>query len=148
MSTHQVTLKPISEVAGFLKNLLPATIPDAYALKPIFENVASEEKICNGVIAFRDFLHLVFDRLISDGHLYAKPPKKPSSMTDYPFLGNVSQLLFEIGYHSKLIENVNSLLITELPSCSAPNPKIPASKQIECLRFLTLCGFVFNGNIP
>jgi hypothetical protein len=147
MSTHQVTLRPISEVAAFLKELLPAAIPDAYALKPIFENVASEEKICNGVIAFKNFLHLFFDRLISDGHLYAKPPKKPRSMTDYPFLGNVSQLLFEIGYYSKLIENGNALLITKLPSCSAPNPKIPASKQVECLRFLTLCGFVFDGNI-
>lgn len=36
-------------------------------------------------------------------------------------------------------------MITEIPSFTAPKPKIPVSKQIECLRFLALCGFVFTG---
>jgi hypothetical protein len=76
MSTyHEVTIKPISEVAEFLKKLIPANIPETYALKPIFENLASEVDIRNGVVAFRDFLYLFFDCLISNGHLYAKPPK-------------------------------------------------------------------------
>jgi len=152
MSTHQLTLKPISEVAEFLKNLIPANIPDTYALEPIFENVASEENTRSGVIAFRDFLHLFFDRLISDGHLFATPPKKPSSMTDYPFLHNITNLLVDIGYHSKLTESGDSLWITEIPSCTAfidengkkKNPKISDSNMIECLRFLSLCGFVFT----
>lgn len=156
MSIHHggtVALKPISEVAKFQKNLIPANIPEAYALKPIFENIASEENIRNGVIAFRDFIYLFFDRLISDGHLFAKAPKKPKSMTDYPFLHNVTNLLVDIGYHSKLAENGNSLLITEIPLFTASvdengkrtKPKIPASNQIECLRFLALCGFDFTG---
>ncbi|WMM26010.1 hypothetical protein RBU61_04875 [Tissierella sp. MB52-C2] len=156
MSIHHggtVALKPISEVAKFQKNLIPANIPEVYALKPIFENVAREENIRNGVIAFRDFIYLFFDRLISDGHLFAKPPKKPKSMTDYPFLHNVTNLLVDIGYHSKLAENGDSLLITEIPLFTASvdengkrtKPKIPASNQIECLRFLALCGFDFTG---
>lgn len=156
MSTHHseaITLKPISEVAKYKRNLIPANIPKEYALKPMFENIASEENIRNGVISFRDFLYLFFDRLISDGHLYAKPPKKPSNMTDYPFLHNITNLLVDIGYHGKLAESGESLLITEIPSCTASiddngkkrSPKIPASSQIECLRFLTLCGFVFTG---
>jgi len=156
MSTHHggtVTLKPISEMAKYIKNLIPANIPETYALKPMFENVASEENIRNGVIAFRDFMYLFCDRLISDGHLYAKPPKNPSNMADYPFLHNTTNLLVEIGYHSKLAESGESLLITELPSCTAAidekgkkkSPKIPFSNLIECLRFLTLCGFAFTG---
>lgn len=67
----------------------------------MFENVASEENIRNGVIAFRDFVYLFCDRLISDGHLYAKP-QKTKNPTDYPFLHNVNHLLIDIGNHSKL----------------------------------------------
>lgn len=148
-----VILKPISEVAKFQKNLITPNIPEAYVLKPMFENVASEVDIRAGVIAFRDFLYLFCDRLISDGHLYAKPPKKPSSMADYPFLYNITNLLVDIGYHSKLAESGGSLQITGLPLCTAYidnngkkiQPKISASSQLECLRFLTLCGFVFTG---
>ena len=144
MSTHhEVIIKPISEVAEFLKNLIPANISEIYALKPRFEHLASEEDIRNGVVAFRNFLYVFFDRLISDGHLYAKPPKNPSSMTDYPFLSNAACLLVEIGYHSKLAESGESLIITEIPSCTAfidengkrKSPNISAVNMIECLRF-------------
>jgi len=81
---------------------------------------------------------------MTDGHLFAKPPKKPSSMADYPFLYNVTNLLVDIGYHGKLSESGDSLLIDELPLCAPPKPKIPASAQADCKRFLTLCGFVFD----
>jgi len=155
MSTHggPVTLKPISEVAKFQKNLVPANIPETYTLKPRFESVASDENIRKGVIAFKDFLYIFFDRLILDGLLYAKPPKNPSGIADYPFLHNMTNLLVDMGYHSKLAESGDWLLITEMPSCTASidengkkrSPKIPVSGQIECLRFLTLCGFVFTG---
>jgi len=148
-----LTVKPISQVAKFLKNLIPANIPKTYALKPMFENISTETNIRNGVVAFRDFLYLFCDRLISDGHLYAKAPKKPSSMADYPFLHNISNLLVDIGYHGSLAERGDSLLVTRLPLCTPSidkngkktSPKISPSSQIECLRFLTLCGFVFTG---
>jgi hypothetical protein len=153
MSTHQVVLKPISEVAKFQKNLIPADIPETYALKPIIKKVASEKNIQNGVIAFRSFVYSLCDRLILEGHLYAKPPKKPANMTDYPFLHNITNLLVDIGYHGKLAKSGDSLLITKIPICTASidengkkrSPKISGSDLIECLRFLTLCGFVFAG---
>jgi len=140
-----VTLKPIGEVAQYLKNLIPADIPGSYTLKPALENVASADNIRNGVLAFRDFLYLMCDRLISDGHLYAKPPKKPKTVDDYPFIPYVANLLVEMGYHGILSDNGGTLLINELPSCAGPKPKIPPSSQAECLRFLTLSGFVFTG---
>ncbi len=36
-------------------------------------------------------------------------------------------------------------MITEIPSFTAPKPKIPVFKQIEGLRVLALRGFVFSG---
>ncbi len=147
MSTNHgdaVMQKPISEYAAYVTSLIPANIPDAYALKSMFENVASEESIRIGVVAFRDFLYLFCDRLISDGHLYTKP-QKTKNPTDYPFLNNINHLLIDIGYNSKLNESGESLLIAEIPSFTAPKPKIPVSKQMECLQFLVLCGFAFTG---
>ena len=136
--------KPISEYAKYIKNLIPVNIPETYALKPMFENVARAENIYSGVIAFRNFLYLFCDRLISDGDLYAKPQKR-SNPEDYPFLNNINHLLIDIGYHGKLAESGDSLLITEIPLFTASKPKISAPKQMECLRFLALCGFVFTG---
>ena len=146
----EIILKPISEVAKFQKNLIPINIPDFYALKPMPEEFASKACIRKGIIAFRDFLLLFFDRLIFEGHLYAKSPKKPSSMNDYPFLHNITNLLVDIGYYGKLNEKGNSLLVKEIPSCKIievngkkKNAKISNSSFSDCLRFLALCGFTF-----
>lgn len=70
-----IAQKPISEMAKYIKTLIPANIPENYALKPMFISIAHEENIRKGVVAFRDFLLLFCDRLISDGHLYVKLKK-------------------------------------------------------------------------
>jgi len=155
MSTQHggvVNLKPISEVAKFLKSLIPVNIPETYAIKPMFEKNAKAEDIRDGVKAFRDFLFLLCDNLILHGPLYAKPPKNPKSIDDYPFLHYLTNLLVDIGYYGIPAKSGGSLLITEMPLFAASTdekgkkrgPKIPATSQIECLRFLTLCGFVFT----
>ena len=153
MGTHEVKLKPISDVARYLKNLISARIPETYTLKPVFNSVADEAQIRSGVIAFRDFLYVLCDRLISDGSTYAKPPKTPANMKDYPFLHYLTNLLVDLGYHGKLADNNDSLLIHEIPLCTATidengkktAPKIPAAGLADCIQFLSLCGFVFTG---
>ena len=139
-----VIQKPISEYAKYLKSLIPANIPEAFSLRPMFERVAGEEEIRKGVIAFRDFLYILCDRLISGGYSHARP-QKTSNPTDYPFLHNINHLLIDVGYHGRQAESGESLLLTEVPSFSVPRPKIPGSKQMECLRFLSLCGLRFMG---
>jgi len=159
-----ITIKPIKEVAAYRKNLIPANIPETYALKPMFEDIASDENIRKGIVAFRDFLYLFCDCLATGGHEFAKPPKKPKSIDDYPFLHNITNLLVEIGFHGKLAGRIDSadfelacysydaLIVTKIPSCTATidengkrkPPKISASSAMECLRFLTFCGFVFK----
>ncbi len=149
-----ITLKPINEIAEYIKNMIPANIPETYTLKARFANVADEENIRKGVAAFRDFLYLFCDRLISEGDLYFKLPQNPKSNKDYPFLYNIADLLADIGYYGHLAKNGDSILITELPSFTATVdengkrklPKNSAAKLKECVHFLTLCGFVFTGN--
>jgi hypothetical protein len=153
MDTHQAALKPIGEVSEYKRNLIPVNIPGTYTLKPEFKSIASEDTIRDGVVAFRDFLFIFFERLMTDGQSYAKPPNKPGGMADYPFLNNISNLLVDMGYYGKLNDNEQTLSIAEMPLCRASvdgngkkkPPKIPVSGQIECLRFLTLCGFSFPG---
>ncbi len=148
-----VTQKPISETAKSIKNRIPAHIPETYGLKPRFQNVASQENIRRGVIAFRDFLYLFFDRLILDGDTYVQLQKNPKSATDYPFLYQIADLLSDIGYHGQLTKSGDVLRITKLPSFIAAadengktrKAKNPVSKLAEYLRFLTLCGFSFTG---
>lgn len=148
-----VSLKPISEMAKYIKNLIPAHIPETYDLKPMLKNIGSEEDIRKGVIAYRDFLYSFCDRLISEGHLYVKLPKNPKNQADYPFLQSVTDLLADIGYYGKLSENSQSLLVTEIPSYSASidrkgnikKPKNSGSMLLDCMRFLALCGFDFTG---
>ena len=145
MSTNHgetVMQKPISEIAEYIKNVLPANIPETYGLKPMFENIGEEENIRKGVAAFRDFLYLFCDRLISDGHLFVAP-KKTKNPSDYPFLHNINNLLVDMGYYGRLNENV--LMIDGIPLFTSQKPKITGPKIMECLRFLALCGFVFKG---
>ncbi len=153
MSHGPVIQKPINELAKQFRNLIPANIPEGYTVKSMFEDIASQENIRKGVIAYRDFLYLFCDRLISDGDLYFKLQKKPKNDTDYPFVYIITDLLSDIGYHSVLAEDGASLLVTKIPSFTASidengnikKAKNAASMLMECLRFLTICGFNFNG---
>ena len=147
-----VVLKSIEEVAKFQRDLIPVCIPEDYLLKPLFTDLSDDNDIRAGVVAFRDFLLVFCGRLISDGHIYAKPPNKPASVSDYPFLGNVTNILVEIGYYGKLSKSGDSLSVSKLPSCTSvidekgkkKSPKINGVGLIESLRFLSLCGFVFT----
>ncbi len=107
----------ISDMAKYIKNIIPSNIPETYTLKAMFEHVSGEENIRNGILAFRNILYLVCDRLIADGSLYDKPGKStqnndshPSLPVSYPFLNNIKSILFNIGYHGELMENGESSL--------------------------------------
>jgi len=136
--------KPIAEYAKYMKTLIPININDSYKMKSKFYVVADEESIRTGIIAFRDFLLLFCDRLVSDGYLFVKP-KITDNPTSYQLLHNLNQILIFFGYYGTFNESKSSLLVIEMPSSTSTNSKISVSQIIECLRFLCLCGFVFNG---
>ena len=109
----------------------------------MFGNISNEENIREGVLAFRNFLYQLCDILIAEGDSYDNHKKIAHVFDDrvsisvyYPFLHNVKCLLLNIGFHSVLTENAQSLTIGN----NIFNTKIPVSKSIECLRFLTDCG--------
>ncbi len=101
-----IVLKPINDIAQLIKNLIPTNVPDYYAIKPRFYSIASEEAIRNGVIAYRNFLFLFYDRLSSDGHLYVKLPKKPK----------ISEIKLEILYPSSpsLLIGLKAMAIADI----------------------------------
>jgi hypothetical protein len=148
--------KPLKDMAVYLKGLLPANIPEAYALKPMLKNIENEKNIRSGVVAYRDFLYLLCDRLIADGDLYDKPPKSDSHANVavlYPFLQNVKNVLFNIGFNGDMTVNGDSLLLNDWQSLTdtvsgeggIATTKLSAPKIIEALRFLADCGFYFSG---
>ena len=146
--------KPLSEMAKYIKKLIPVDIPETYSLKPFLKSVSTEKNIRKGVFAFRDFLYQLLDRLIDDGDLYHKPLKDGHSIEvrNYPFLNNVNNILINIGYQSILSKNGDSMLIENWQSLSVINErehqlqkKITVKKIVECLKFLTSCGMCFEG---
>lgn len=151
--------KPLSDMAGYIKNLIPADIPEVYPLKPMLKSISSEDSIRRGVLAFRDFLCLVCDRLIADGSKYERPSNKATDDDShhislpvcYPFINNVKSVLINIGDHGELTED--GMLLVNRQSLTSPiamngkpfTGKISAPKVIECLRFLTGCGIHIDG---
>lgn len=150
--------KPLGDMAIYLKDLIPANIPDSYSIKPIFTAIADENSLRNGVLAFKGFLFLLYDRLAVDCSLYDKAPKKDghvvSLILSHPFLNNLKSVLINIGYYGELTENDTSITLSNRQILTASlaergegqyKANITTSKVIEVLRFLTDCGIQFEG---
>jgi len=149
--------KPLTDLAMYIKNTLPEEIPETYELKPIIKEMNDEKNIREGVLAFRDFLSILYNRLIIEGDLYYKPPKKEDShatiSVGYPFLDYLKSILINIG-HGNLQENDMSIILNDWQSLFTiwgsggswtMRTKITTPKLIECLKFLSLCGIHFDG---
>ena len=155
------TQKPLSDMAKYMQGLLPSDIPGEYSLNPMLKSISKEESIRNGVLAFRDFMYQLCDRLIADGSKYEKPTKEtedksashPSFASGYPFIHHVKSVLINIGYHSELAENGDSMLLGDFQSLNSvisssggqSASKISGPKLIDSLRFLNSCGLYFEG---
>lgn len=154
--------KTISEMAQFIKELIPTGTLEEYTLKPKLESVACEETIRNGVLAFREFLYKLYDCLIADGGLYENPPKKlknddsshdvSSLAVGWPFINNATSILINIGYNGELTENDDSMMLIKWQLTSVIDPQggsvkqnISGPKVVESLRFLASCGLNFSG---
>ena len=140
--------KTLSDMAKHIKSIILPETDEAYAIDPIFMDTSSEETIREGVAAFRDFLYRLCDVLITEGDLYDNYKKiahayenRITISLSYPFLSNVKNLLMNIGLYGVLIENAQSLAFGN----NVFSPKIPVSKSMECLRFLTDCGISIDG---
>lgn len=140
--------KTLKDMAKHLKNVITSEIPETYAINPMFENISNEEDIQEGVLAFRNFLYRFCDVLIVEGDSYDNHKKIAHAFDDrvtisvyFPFLHNMKCLLLNIGFHGLLTESAGSLTVGN----NIFNTKIPVSKNIECLRFLTACGIVIDG---
>lgn len=140
--------KTLKDMAKHLKNVITSEIPETYAINPMFENISNEEDIQEGVLAFRNFLYRFCDVLIVEGDSYDNHKKIAHAFDDrvtisvyFPFLHNMKCLLLNIGFHGVLTESGGSLTAGN----NIFNTKIPVSKNIECLRFLTACGIVIDG---
>jgi len=148
----------LSDIARYLKNLLPAEIPADYSIKPMFTSIESEEAIRNGIPALKDFMGLFYDLLIEDSKKYEKPKsinnkasRSPSLAVDFPFIYHTKSALLNIGYHSILNGDVLTFsgLKTLMPiiCCEGmeATTKISAPKLMDCLRFFNQCGMYFEG---
>lgn len=140
--------KTLKDMAKHLKNVITPEIPEVYGIKPMFDSISNKDNIREGVLAFRNFMYQLCDVLIADADLYDNHKKNAHEFDDrvtisvyFPFLHNVKCLLLNIGFHGVLTESSDALTVNNVIF----NKKIPVSKSIECLRFLTDCGLLIDG---
>lgn len=140
--------KTLQDVARYLKETLVPESNEAYALNPVYTEVFPEENIREGVLALREFLCRLYDVLAVQGSKYDTSKKmiheyenRTGLSVYYPFLHNLNIILRNIGYLGVPDENTQTLICSN----SILNERISVSKNMECLRFLTGCGFCFGG---
>ena len=143
--------KPINEMAVYLQNLLPPEIPQTFEIDPCFKSSVTEADICKGVPAFKDFLYCIYEHLISKGSPFDKPKREShnTNISSYPFILQLAVFMMNMGFHGKFSDDKNALLMDSIETLASLNcvsyQKIPDSRKIECLRFLTDCGLCFDG---
>jgi hypothetical protein len=144
--------KPISEMAAYLQNLLPPEIPQAFEVDPMFQVDITEEDINEGIPAFRNFLHLLYDHVIAEGSPFDKPKRESHNTnvnSSYPFILHLAVFMMNMGLHGIVSDKKDSLFLNELENLDAPSnyssQKISDKRKIECLRFLSDCGLCFDG---
>jgi len=142
--------KPIAEMAVYLQNLLPPVIPHVFEIDPMFLADATEADIHKSVPAFKQFLHHLYDHLIVEASPFDKPKRESHNTninSSYPFILHLTVLLMNIGLHGKLSHDKDALLLDNIETLTAANnisyQKIPHKRKVDCLRFLTDCGFCF-----
>jgi len=148
--------KTLKEMAGFMQKLLPPIIPEAIEIDPMFHSISNEEGLTKGVHAFRNFMCHLYDRIAIDGSPFDKPKKESHEFSDntniptsYPFVCHLAVFLTNMGIHGTLSDNRDAILLGSIESFTAENSvsntKIPDTRKVECLRFLTDCGIRFDG---
>jgi len=141
--------KTLRDVARYLKEIMVPETYEAYAINPVFANTPfGEDKIREGVLAFRTFLVRLYDVLDAKADIYDTCGKaahgyenRTSLSVYYPFLYNVSIILKNMGYQGIPDEGGQSLLC----GSTVLNRKLSVNKNLECLRFLTDCGICVEG---
>jgi len=147
----------LGDMARHLQSLLPVEIPVNYPIKPMFTNIEIEENIRNGMVALLDFMRLFYGLLAEISKQYDKPKpqsrlgKTPSIAVDFPFIYHARSILLNIGYNSKLNDNVLSFCgiktLNPIICCEGmeATTKISMPKLISCIGFLNDCGMYFEG---
>lgn len=140
--------KTLMDLAAYLKTIVLPETDETYTVDSLFETVFSEEKIWEGVFAYRSFLLALFDCLIEKGVAYDYHKKvtheyenRTTLSVYYPFLHHVKTLLMNIGLLGKISEDNQQII------CSNHifHPKFSTAKTIEALQFLVTCGVQIKG---
>jgi len=147
----------LGDISRHLKNLLPVEMPVSYPINSMFTNIETEENIRNGMIGLLDFMRLFYSLLAENNEQYDKPKsqsrlgKTPSIAVDFPFIYHAKSILLNIGYHSRLSDNVLSFsgikTLNPIICCEGmeATTKISIPKLIGCISFLNDCGMYFEG---
>jgi len=135
--------KTLGDAARHIINCIPPEATEVYGVNPICLDVASEETVREGIVAFRGFLIRLYSVLAANSHLYDSGKRNDEHQSaayfDFPFIENLQRLMQSIGLNGVLGED------SIITGNEIFNSKLSNAKNMELLRFLTDCGMVING---
>jgi len=140
--------KTLGDLACHAKSLVLPDTDEAYSVDSDLLGAIGEEDAREGIAAFKGFINRLFDTLNQEGSRYdicRKPvhgyEDRSGTSQHYPFLQNIKDILIRIGIRGTLPDKMPAILFDE----HVFNKKIPVSKTMTCLRFLTTCGIIIEG---
>jgi len=148
----------LSGMAAYLQKLLPQSIPTEFEIDPMFTDEMDADAIRKGVPAFKDFLHVLYERVMTEGDALVPPPKdgqgtKDSHHADYPaafqFMRSLMIVVSNLGLLGTFNDTRDALLLDNDESFTVANrlsyTKMPNKRKLQCLRLLTDCGLRIDG---
>ncbi|MCL2363832.1 MAG: hypothetical protein FWC71_04115 [Defluviitaleaceae bacterium] len=148
----------LSEMAAYLQKLLPPSIPANYEIAAMFTEELKENEIRSGVPAFRDFLYLLYARVVEEGDAFVPPPSnekagKDSHHADYPaaykFMRNLMIVLSNLGLLGTFNGTRDALHLKNDDCFTFSNRlsyvKMPNKRKMQCLQLLMDCGVQIEG---
>ena len=160
--------KDLSYVCNYLKALVIPDMPDDFVVAEKFKHGLTEDEIRKGILAFRDFLYVLFDKLAADKD---KIDVKTGSKYDidgyigdngdgnifkcFPSICDLGIILFSLGFHGILeTSHENKLTVNSEDLFTVISPKserwyslvkMSDDRKLEMFHLLSDFGLRFDG---
>jgi hypothetical protein len=144
----------LADICNHLKAaVIPQTAED-FIISKVFRLGLSDDELKTGIMAFRSFLHELYDALANGKDKFdVKTGKEAGTLpARFPIIEDLGAILFQIGFHGKLetepknemiVYGEDMLKVSKMQKYRHVN-KLSKKRRIELFDFLSGLGFYFE----
>ena len=148
--TNEQPQKMLCVVAEYIKQTIQSQMPEDFTIAPMYKNIADEATIREGIYAYNDFLHSLFDYITANADMLDIQKRTLDARDgidfelDVSFLRNSTIILFQFGMCGELSRSGDSLMLN-MAQFQKAMKKTNITKAVDYLQNLIDCGFEFHG---